>query len=174
MVVLLIVLLVVVALVAVGGGIVALSAGGAIKRNATKSTQTVPGIAAVVPENWFGSHEPEAKLHRRVQEAYLGIKAGADDDLTLLDATTTAETQAIKLAKQLVACSHLADRLKPKVLADLTVSVELFEQIAAQVIGRRSGFSSPQLSSELHDLGNQLDLLEQARAEVEEADGSTG
>ncbi len=166
--------LVVVALVVIGGGIVALSAGGAIKRNATKSTQTVPGIAAVVPEHWFGSHEPEARLHRRVQEAYLGIKASADDDLTLLDATTSAESQAIELAKQLVACSHLADRLKPPVLADLEKSVERYEEIAAQVIGRSSGFSSPQLSTALDDLGNQLDILEAARAEVEEADGSTG
>lgn len=166
--------LVVVALVVVGGGIVALSAGKAVKRNATKSTETVPGIAAVVPEHWFGSHEPEARLHRRLQKAYVGIKASADDDLTLLDATTTAETQAIKLAKQLVACSHLADRLKPPVLADLEVAVERYEEIAAQVIGRSSGFSTPQLSSELDELGLQLDLLAQARAEVEEADGSTG
>ncbi len=171
---LLLAVIVVVALVVIGVGVVALGAGGAIKRNATKSTQTVPGIAAVVPENWFGSHEPEARLHRRVQEAYLGIKASADDDLTLLDATTTAETQAVKLAKQLVACSHLADRLKGPVLADLEASVERYEEIAAQVIGRSSGFSSPQLSAELHDLSSQLDLLEAARAEVEEADGSTG
>ncbi|MEZ5228998.1 MAG: hypothetical protein R2710_20740 [Acidimicrobiales bacterium] len=167
-------ILAVVALVAIVGGIVAVAAGGAVKRNATKSTETVPGIAAVVPEHWFGSHEPEAVLHRRVQKAYLGIKASADDDLTLLDATTTAETQAIKLAKQLVACSHLADRLKPPVLADLERSVERYEEIAAQVIGRSSGLSSPQLSSELHELGHQLDILEAARAEVEEADGSTG
>ncbi len=166
--------LVVVALVVIGGGIVALSTGGAIKRKATKSTQTVPGIAAVVPEHWFGSHAPEARLHRRVQEAYLGIKASAGDDLTLLDATTSAEAQALKLARQLVACSHLTDRLKSPVLADLEKSVERYEEIAAQVIGRSSGFSSPQLSSELHDLSAQLDILEAARAEVEEADGSTG
>ncbi len=145
-----------------------------IGQAAKKKNETVPGTASIVPDNWFGSHEPEARLHRRVQAALEGIRASVGDDLTLLETTLAAERQALHLAEQLVACSHLAERLKPPVLAQLDASVSKFEDIAGQVVGRTSGISIPALSSELDDLGRQLEILEQARAEVEEIDGSSG
>ncbi len=163
-------------LFALVGVLVIATAGAAIAigQAAKKRNETVPGTATIVPDHWFGSHEPEARLHRRVQAALEGIKAGAGDDLTLLETTVAAEQQALHLARQLVACSHLAERLKPPVLADLEQAVTKFEDIAGQVIGRPSGISIPTLSSELDDLGRQLEILEQARAEVEEIDGSSG
>ncbi len=148
----------------------------AIGRNAKKQNEMVPGVRAEVPDNWFGSHEFEPRMHRRLQAALNGIRASAKDDLSLVETVVAAEQQALHLDRQLVACSHLPARLKQPVLADLEASVEKFENIAAQVIGRTSGISIPALSGELDALAQQLDLLEQARAEIDEIDrgGSTG
>lgn len=164
----LLILFLLVALVIGAAAAVALIGGKAVGRNAQKQNQVVAGTPSNAPAHWFGSHEPEAKLHRRVRDAVAGLNATPSDDPAMAEIVASVEREAITLDDQIVAASNLADRLKPDVLASLTSAVEQFEDITGSLITRASGLDSDNVQSELDALSERLDLLAQARAELDE------
>jgi hypothetical protein len=164
-------LLLVLAVLIVGGLTIAFALGGvAVGKNAKKSMELVPGVPAKAPASWFGSHEAEAKLFRRLQEAVRGIHAMGEANPQSYDTVASVEHQALRLEQQMVATSHIADRLKTDVIAQLDAAVAQIEEIAAAVIGRESGILNSGVKNELDSLAERLDLMDRARAEVDEVD----
>lgn len=167
-----IILLLLIFVVAVFAAGAFLFAGGAVAigRNSKKSLELVPGTPSGAPAHWFGSHEPEAKLFRRLQEAVKGLHAMGQANPQALETVISVEHQAQRLEDQLVAASHIADRLKPQVIAQLDSAVAQIEEIAASVIGRESGMVNSGVKKELDALAERLDVLDRARIEVDEAE----
>ncbi len=164
------VIAIVIAVVAVAGAGVAFAAG-AISKNAKAQNQVAPGVATNAPENWFGSHDPEAKLHRRVRDAAHGLRLTAKNDPNMVETVASVDREAVNLDDQIVAASHLPEDLKPEALAGLEEAVSQFEEITAGLITRTSGLGNDNVKAELDDLAERLDLVAEARAELDEQDG---
>ncbi len=159
----------------VGGLAAAAVLGGkAVGKNAEKKNQVVAGIPSNAPANWYGSHEPEAKLHRRVRDAVTGLQETPTDDPNMFEVRASVEREAVSLDNQIVAASKLADRLKPDVLESLSAAVDQFEDITARLITRTSGLDDDNVRGELDELTERLDLLREARQEVDEAQQEGG
>ncbi len=162
-------LAIVIAVVAVVGLGVALAAG-AISKNAKNKNQVVPGLLTPAPDNWFGSHEPEAKLHRRVRDAAAGLRATAASDPTMADTTASIDREAARLDEQIVAASRMPERHKAEALESLEGAVKQFEDMTAGLITRTSGIGATNVTSELDALAERLDLVAEARAELDDQD----
>lgn len=158
------------ALIVGAGGFAFLAGSKAVGRNAKKSMELVPGTPAKAPANWFGSHEPEAKLFRRLQEAIRGVHSLGQEQPGSLETVMSIERQALRLEEQLMAAGHIADRLKPDVLAQLDGAVAQIEEIAAAVIGRETGMLGSGVKKELDQLAERLHLIDRARAELDEGE----
>ena len=62
-----------------------------------RSNELIPGVRSVAPTSWAGSHEPEARLHRRLIQALDALRANQafDHDGSLLDLRVELEQQAV-------------------------------------------------------------------------------
>ncbi len=165
----LLLLIVLVVLVAVAGGMAFLTGANAVGRNAKKSLQVVKGVELDVPETWYGSHEPEAKLHRRLQAAAASLRDATANEIVLANAVTQAEHHAIRIDQKLIACSKLPASTKGEYLAELEQAVETFETLVTGVV-TSAGPSIDTVTEDLQHLASELTALEQARAEVERID----
>ncbi len=162
---------------AAGAAAVGLAVGaGAISKNNKERNEVVPGVTSEAPANWAGSHEPEAKLHRRLRDAIAGIRSIAGNDPSMSDTISSLQEDALDIDHQLVAASLLAPRFKEQALNDLAEAVEQLEEIAAQAVGRSTRTSERSVREQLNDLSDRLKSMRLARAEVDEADrqGQTG
>ena len=159
----------VIAVVAIVGIGIAVTAG-AISKNAKSKNQVAPGMLTPAPDNWFGSHEPEAKLHRRVRDAAAGLRATAASDPTMADTTASIDREAVRLDEQIVAASRMPESHKAEALETLEASVKQFEDMTAGLISRSSGLAATDVPSELDSLAERLDLVAEARAELDDQD----
>lgn len=148
----------------------------AVAKNNKKRNQVVPGITSPAPASWSGSHDPEAKLHRRVRDAVAGLHAIAGHDPAMASTIAKVNEEALAIDQQLVAVSLIADRFKDQAMPNLTKAVEDLEEITAQAVGRSARTSELSVGDQLSDLSDRLEAMRLARAEVEEADrrGQTG
>jgi hypothetical protein len=170
-------ILIVAAVTALAGGTAFMLGANGVKRNARRSQEIVPGVASEAPLDWVGSHTPEAKMHRRLGEAMSGLRAATDNDGLITANVDVVEREALKIEQQLVAASHLAPRLKGPAIDELGTAVDQIENVAAQLIQRSSELSSGDVQTQLAELSQRLDLLDAARAELDQGTpgiGSTG
>lgn len=154
---------VIAAVAAVVGG--AAAGARAVTRSARSQTTLAPGVDLDVPRPWYGSHDPEARMFRRVRDALASIEQGANAGAL----SGQARLQASGLTRQLIAVSQLAAPHRQHHQNELEASVAAFEATAARAV-MDTAAGPRTLSGELDELGRQLDLLEQARAEVEQID----
>lgn len=138
-----------------------------VKQNTRKSQQLAPGTPSAVPLGWAGAHTPEAKLHRRLGQAMSGLRAATDDDLMVTANVEVVEREALKIEQQLVAASMMAERLKGPAIDELSAAVDQIENVSAQLIQRSAELSSGDVQAQLAELSERLDLLDQARAELD-------
>ncbi|MBF4997110.1 hypothetical protein IRT45_08075 [Nocardia sp. BSTN01] len=102
-------LLVLVFLVIVGGAV----AVGAValahqRRRIAAENQVVPGTATRAPSAWARSHDPEARLHRRLRDAMAALRAvTAYDTAATVTLRADLEQSALALDDHLVAISML-------------------------------------------------------------------
>jgi len=162
------VLFIVVAAAAAGGAALALGAQ-RVKQNAKRGQQIAPGTPSSVPLGWSGAHTPEAKLHRRLGKAMSGLRAATEDDALVLANVEVVEREALKIEEQLVAASMMADRLKGPAMDELGAAVDQIENVSAQLIQRSAELSSGDVQAQLAELSERLELLDQARAELDES-----
>jgi hypothetical protein len=135
-----------------------------------RSNQLIPGVASVVPSSWAGSHDPEARLHRRLVQALHALRANQafDHDGSLLDIRVELEHQAAEVDQQLVATAALPLHLRPDPLARLTAAVESLEQAVADLAGSSAADTSARLSRALDDVRARTGLVAQARAALDD------
>ena len=97
-----------------------------------------------------------------------GLRAATDDDALVTANVHVVEREALKIEQQLVAASMMAERLKGPAIAELGTAVDQIENVSAQLIQRSAELSSGDVQAQLGELSQRLDLLDQARAELDE------
>jgi hypothetical protein len=160
-------LIIAVAAAAAGGAAIAIGAQ-RVKQNTQRGQQISPGTPSAVPLGWAGAHTPEAKLHRRLGQAMSGLRAATEDDVLVMANVEVVEREALKIEQQLVGASRMADRLKGPTIAQLGAAVDQIENVSAQLIQRSSELSAGDVQTQLAELSERLELLDQARAELDQ------
>lgn len=157
-----------------GGVVLGRSALNRVKRNYERSNQVVPGIASSAPSSWLGSHEPEARLHRRLQTVIGSLHAGQNLDLVgdYLDLRVEIERQSVAIDDELVATSQLPVHLRDERLANLGEAVATLEEAVAEIgLAASSGATHEvaELLAEVRRRSGSLDRAEAALREIDEA-----
>lgn len=158
-----------IAVAAAAAGAAALALGAQrVKQKTQRSQQISPGTPSAVPLGWAGAHTPEAKLHRRLGKAMSGLRDTTEDDTLVMANVEVVEREALKIEQQLVAASRMADRLKGPAIAELSAAVDQIENVSAQLIQRSAELSAGDVQTQLAELSERLELLDQARAELDQ------
>jgi hypothetical protein len=119
---------------------------------------------AGVPASWRRSHDPEARLHRRLGQVVAALDALPADDVTT-DVRAAVARAAAALDERLVAVAALPPRVRAEPLAHLTTEVDGLEEAVAAVTTRTAAGSD--VTPALRALSERLALLDAARAEVD-------
>jgi len=138
---------------------------GRVTRWAAADNEVVPGAGVAVPQNWFGSHDPEPRLHRRLRDSMRSILSVAEGDPLLAGPMVTAREQAIDLDRRLVACAALPEPGRSQARAKLEAAVAQVEDLAQGIIGAAASIDTPAGAGELDRLADQLALLDALRFE---------
>jgi len=160
------VLLLVVAAVAGGAGLIAARNKAAYAR----SNELIPGVATNAPASWAGSHDPEARLHRRLRDALAALRANQafDDSGSMLDLRVELEQQAQTLDQQLISTAALPANLRAEPLARLTAAVVSIEQAVTDLATSSVAETEARLSRALDDVRARTGLVAQARAALDD------
>jgi hypothetical protein len=167
-------LIVVAPLFLLAGGALAFFGGAkVVERRAKQNMELVPGTPSRVPDNWFGSHDPEPKLYRRLLESVRGVQAMGSDQSGSSETIASMQRQARQIEGQLIGVTHIAARLRPPILEQLEQTVIQIEQIAAAIIGREAGWERFEIGQALDALTERLQLIDKARAELDQTEPGT-
>lgn len=158
------------AVVLVVGGVAAL----AIRSKSAydRSNELLPGVPTNAPSSWAGSHDPEARLHRRLRDALAALRANQDfdHDGTMIDLRVDLEQQAVALDDQLIATAALPKNLRSEPLARLTAAVESIERAVADLATSSVAETEARLNRALEDVRTRTGLVAQARAALDDLD----
>jgi hypothetical protein len=126
-----IVIVVLLACVAAGAGVLVMTR--RIRESAQRSNEIIPGRPTNAPAAWAGSHDPEARLHRRIRDALALLRddPGLSHDGERIDATVRLELAATDLDNWLVSVSKTPPRLRETALAHADTAVTELENVAA-------------------------------------------
>lgn len=162
-------LLLAIAAIVVIGGALALGAGllGDSRKQQREYRQVVPGVGPEAPAEWFGSHAPEAKLHRRIRDA---VRAAHAQPGAPVSGLATLDHAAVALDQRLIAAALLPERHRAAAIAELAPLVDRFEDGVAGLAAAAPDALGVALDDSLADIQAELDALAQARAEVERID----
>ncbi len=98
------------------------------QRAITRANQLMPGHPTRAPSSWAVSHDPEARLHRRLRDAMAALHAvDAMDTGSTVVLRADLEQTAIQLDDQLVAVAQLAPSPKQELVQAITATVESIE-----------------------------------------------
>lgn len=133
MTVLLLAALVVVLLVVMGIGVFVFALARSSKAKAVASA-TIPGVDVAVPASWAGSHDPEARLHRRIRDAVAALDATiGTSGVAQIDDRAKLMVSAQELDQRLVTIWALPKQAKPQPLAEAEQGVAALESAATAV-----------------------------------------
>ncbi|MCC3314021.1 hypothetical protein [Nocardia africana] len=145
-------LLLVLGLVVIVGGVVAIGlvALAHQRRRIAAENQVVPGTATRAPSSWARSHDPEARLHRRLRDAMTALRAvTAYDTAATVTLRADLEQSALALDDHLVAISMLHPDARTPQLAQADRAVAAVE---AGVADYATAATQPDLSALEADL----------------------
>jgi hypothetical protein len=146
----------------IGIGLAVARAGGGGRRRAGVAGTGAGGVA--VPASWARSHDPEARLHRRIRQVATALAALPADGVAA-DVRDKVERAAGALDERLVAVAALPERVKAEPLAHVTREVEGLEEAVADVTTRTA--AGGDIQPALQALAERLALLDAARAELD-------
>ncbi|MEO6987243.1 MAG: hypothetical protein ABI239_01190, partial [Aquihabitans sp.] len=147
-----------------------------LQANYERSNQVVPGVPSSAPTSWLGSHDPEARMHRRLVEAMKALRANQsfDQDGGLLDLRVELEQQAVAIDAELVATAALPLALRQEPLQTLAGAVETIEHAVAGLATTSAAEVGERLQRVLEDLRFRTSTVAQARAALDEIDAASG
>ena len=162
-----IIALLVVAAVGVAGALVLASSS---KQEYRSANEVVAGRPSRAPAHWAGSHEPAARLHRRLRDAMRALAANQafDNDGSLIDLRVDLEHQALALDERLVAVGALPQELQRDALVEATAAVEAIEITVARLASAGLNEAQPMLEQALHRIQERSELIDQVRAELDQ------
>lgn len=133
------------------------------------ANEVVPGVPTAAPASWAGSHDPEARLHRRLRDAVAGLRAGpAALDGAAVELRVELEQQALALDEGLVAIAASPPAHRQEPLARVTGAVEQLERAAAEVSTARVEESASRVEQLVADVRHQRVTLEEIRAQLDQ------
>lgn len=140
------------------------------------ANQLVPGMTSSAPASWAGSHDPEARLHRRLRDALAALRANQvfDQSGSLLDLRAELEAQALEVDEQLVATAALPMSLRGEPLDRLTEAVLAIERAVAELAGESATAVAARLEAVLDDVKTRTGTVAQARKALDELDAEQG
>lgn len=161
--------------VAAALAVIAVRAATKMQANYERSNEVVPGVSSPAPTSWLGSHDPEARLHRRLVDAMKALRANQsfDQDGGLLDMRVELEQQALAIDAELVATAALPLALRQKPLQTLAGAVETIEHAVAGLASTSAAEVGDRLRRVLEDLRFRTSTVAQARAALDEIDAAT-
>ncbi len=145
-----------------------------VKAAQAREVELIPGMPTNAPASWAGSHDPEARMHRRLRDALAALRANRDfdNDGALLPLRVDLEMQARALDDQLVATAALPAHLRREPMDRLEAAVRGIEQGVADVAGVSVGDASARVARVLEDLRSATGTVAQARAALDELDAN--
>jgi len=146
------------------------------KSSFERDSRLAPGLSTSAPAAWAGSHDPEARLHRRLRDAIAALSANQafDDDGNLIDLRVELEQHAVALDEQLVATAALPLHVRREPLERITAGVVAIEQAVADLAGASASEAAARLSRVLDDVRTRTGLVAQARAALDALDSGPG
>ncbi|HTQ21811.1 hypothetical protein [Mycobacterium sp.] len=132
------------------------------QRALSRDSQLVAGRPTRAPRSWAVSHEPEARLHRRLRDAMSALQAAnALDTGSTLMLRADLEQTALNLDDHLVAVSQLAPAHKEALLGAITTTVESIEGAVARYTAATTMPDTTALESDLATVHLRLDTVSQ-------------
>lgn len=125
----------------------------------SRDNQLLPGRPTSAPRSWAVSHDPEARLHRRLRDAMTALHS-----TTFLDTGTTVvlradlEQTAFELDDYLVAVSRLPPVHREELLQKITATVECIESAVARYAAAATLPDTSLLEADLAAVQHQLDI----------------
>ncbi len=155
--------------VVIGGAIGALVLATQSRREFRAANRVVGDVESPAPASWAGSHDPEARLHRRLRDAMSALSANQafDDDGGLLDLRVELEQQALALDTQLVAIAGLSAGQRPAQLARAEESVAAIEATVGSLVGVSAADTERRMGRLLDELASRTGVVREARSDVE-------
>jgi len=162
----LVIFLAIVVVVAAGAAVIAARN----KASFARSNELIPGVPTNAPAAWAGSHDPEARLHRRLRDALAALRANQafDDNGAMLDLRVELEQQAQALDQQLISTAALPKNLRAEPLARLTAAVVSIEQAVTDLATSSVAETEARLTRALDDVRARTGLVAQARAALDD------
>lgn len=139
------------------------------RRSFARANEVVPGVSSPAPASWAGSHDPEARLHRRLRDAMAAVRAATGDALDgrALELRVELEQAVLALDESLVAVAALPAAAQAAPRARATAAVEDVERVAADLVGTSVAEAVGRLEAGLARLRDDAAALVEARSEVE-------
>ena len=133
-----IVLLLIALFVLIGAGVFVFALARSSKSGSSKeglsTSAAIPGVDVAVPASWGGSHDPEARLHRRIRDAVNALDATIGmSGIAQIDDRARLMVSAKELDERLVTIWSLPASAKPQPLAEVEQGVAALESAAASV-----------------------------------------
>ncbi|OBF86379.1 hypothetical protein A5791_21430 [Mycobacterium sp. 852002-51163_SCH5372311] len=130
------------------------------QRAVARANQLIPGRPTHAPRTWAVSHEPEARLHRRLRDAMSALHAvNALDTGSTLVLRADLEQTALSLDDHLVAVAQLAPDHKDELLQSITTTVESIEAAVARYAAAATMPDTTALEADLATVQRQLDTV---------------
>lgn len=141
-----------------------------VRRNYERSNEVVPGVPTAAPTGWLGSHDPEAKLHRRLADAIRALHTNQSFDTlgTYLDLRVELEQQAVAIDNELVATAALPVHLRTEPLQRLSAEVASIESAVAELARASSTDAAGRIDDVLRQVRERSSTLGQAQAALDE------
>lgn len=132
------------------------------------ANEVVPGVPTRAPSSWAGSHDPEARLHRRLRDAVTALRSAPSAmDGAALEQRVELEQQALALDESLVAIAATAAAHRPEPLARVAGAVEVLEAAVADVAAGSAEAAASRLEAAVAEVRQQHVTLEEVRAELD-------
>ena len=129
------------------------------QRAITRDNQLIPGRPTRAPRSWAVSHDPEARLHRRLRDAMAALRAvNAMDTGSTVVLRADLEQTAIQLDDQLVAVAQLTPPQRQELLQTITATVESVEAAVGRYAAAATMPDTSALDADVATVRRQLDV----------------
>ncbi|BDB43873.1 MULTISPECIES: hypothetical protein [Mycobacterium] len=132
------------------------------QRAITRDSQLIPGQPTAAPRSWARSHDPEARLHRRLRDAMTALHAAnAFDTGSTVVLRADLEQTALAVDNQLIAVAGLAPAQRDELLQSIARTVESIEAAVGRYAAAATKPDTAALEADLAAVQDQLDVTVQ-------------
>ncbi|WP_067666325.1 hypothetical protein [Nocardia miyunensis] len=157
-------LLILLALLVLVGGVVAIVMVIARhqKQSIANDNRIVPGLPSNAPPQWAVSHDPEARLHRRLRDAIRALHGvNAYDTASTVNLRAGLEQSALAVDNHLIGIASLPPAHRDQALPEATAAVEAVEAGVAQYVSATTKPDPVALEAGLQGVQSSIDAITQ-------------